>query len=127
MSKPDDYHEYAMITPGEIIQRYQRGERNFSWIELPEPESLRGSLLPGIIFDHAWIDSVDFTGANLRGASFVNAHLKCCTFDGADLRGGDFRGAGIDGATFGEAQMDGACFAGATTYGAELKNGDLPA
>jgi uncharacterized protein YjbI with pentapeptide repeats len=110
----------------DLIERYRNGERNFSWVELPEGESLRDLDLPGLICDHEWIDSIDFTGANLRGGSFRNAHLKCCVFDGADLEGADFRGAGFDGASFTAAKLNGAQFAGATTYGAELKEGDLP-
>jgi uncharacterized protein YjbI with pentapeptide repeats len=111
----------------ELLDRYGRGDRDFSGAELDEdPDSdLSGVYLDGADFSHAFL-LVTFRGASLRGASFREANVKTCDFREADLRGADFRGAALCSAIFDGARLEGSNFAGAYIHSYQLKEGETP-
>jgi uncharacterized protein YjbI with pentapeptide repeats len=119
-------NDYRPMTVAELLSQYARGERRFGAIELPEGSSLAAQCLAGAEFDSAWLDSVDFTAADLRGTSFRNAHLKLCSFENADLSGADLRGAAIDAASFANACLDGTQLENAAAYGHTFTAHDRP-
>lgn len=117
-------------TPSEILQRYERGERDFHGLDISdgagdESTSFRGALLDGADFSHCFIVA-DFSSARLRDCRFVEANVKTCRFDGADLLNADFSRAAIDGATFTNCNFAGARFKEAVAYGYTFKKGELP-
>jgi uncharacterized protein YjbI with pentapeptide repeats len=73
-SRPADYSPPS--TPGELIERYRRGERYFAHADL------RGARFPEQTFSNA-----NFTGANFGGSSFSACIFQACLLEAADLRG----------------------------------------
>lgn len=110
-----------------MLDRYQRGERDFTNAELDADPScdMSGICLDGADFSNAFLVA-NFRGASLRGARFVQANVKTCDFRDADLREADFRGAGLCSALFDGAMLDGTHFAGAYIHGYLLKEGETP-
>jgi len=107
-----------VVSSGEVLRRYEMGERVFRDLEVEDPPGeapLRGETLDGIDFTGSFL-VVDFTGASLQGAVF-RANVKTCAFDRCDLTEADFRGAALDAATFRGATLRGARFEGAHTHG----------
>ena len=111
----------------ELLERYQRGERDFSDAELDaDPDSdLSGVCLENADFSHAFLVA-NFRGASLRGARFCQANVKTCDFREADLRDTDFRGAGLCSALFDGAKLEGSNFAGAYIHSHAFKEGERP-
>ena len=111
----------------ELLDRYQRGERDFSNAELDtDPDSdLSGVCLDNADFSHAFLVG-NFRGTSLRGARFFQANVKTCDFREADLRDADFRGAGLCSALFDGAKLEGSKFAGAFIHSHEFKEGEMP-
>jgi Pentapeptide repeats (8 copies) len=70
------------ITPDELLERYQAGERNFNGIELiPVPERVDGT-------ERVYgLEGNDLTGISLRGASLINTDLTGTNLNDADLFG----------------------------------------
>ena len=116
--------DFRPATPGDIMERYRRGERIFCQLEFPDGASFRGQDLSGAVFDQCWIFSADFSEAVLRETSFRGSNLKCCDFTGADLTSADLRESGIDGATFTNARLKDVLLNGASAYGYVFKDGD---
>jgi len=118
-----------VMTTAEIVELYQRGNRDFRGLDIQDTEgqirAFRGAVLNGADFGGAWIEA-DFTNAALRGAVFRNANVKCCTFDGADLSNADFSNSAIDAATFEGAKFDGSNFESAGAYVNLLAEGEYP-
>lgn len=111
----------------ELLDRYRRGERDFTEADLDTDRNsdLRDLCLDGADFSHAFIIA-DFRRASLRGARFFQANVKTCDFRGADLRDADFRGAALCAALFDSAIVDGADFTGAHIYGYSFRPGEKP-
>jgi len=111
----------------ELLERYQRGERDFSNAELDtDPDSdLSGACLDNADFSHAFLVG-NFRRASLRGARFFQANVKTCDFREADLRDADFRGAGLCSALFDGAKLEGSMFAGAYIHSHEFKEDETP-
>ena len=120
-------HDAPTTSFRELLDRYRRGERDFSGAELDaDPDSdLNGVCLDGADFSHAFLVA-SFRGASLRGARFFEANVKTCDFRDADLRDADFRGAALCSARFDGAKLDGATFAGAFVHSHEFKAGETP-
>jgi uncharacterized protein YjbI with pentapeptide repeats len=111
----------------ELLDGYQRGNRDFAGTELDaDPNAdLSGVCLDGSDFSHAFLVA-SFRKASLRGACFRQANVKTCDFREADLRDTDFRGAVLCSALFDGAKLDGARFEGAYMHSYKLKEGEAP-
>lgn len=111
----------------ELLDRYAKGERDFTHAELDEdPDyNLEGVVLDGVDLSHSYIVAI-FRNASFRGAKLTQANLKTCDFSGADLRGANFSDSALCSATFDGANMEGANFAGASIHGYHFKKGEFP-
>ncbi|MFT4979403.1 MAG: hypothetical protein ACI8S6_005313 [Myxococcota bacterium] len=121
-------NEEQTWTPGEILNRYRLGERDFTGLEISEDDggsSFAGSSLDGADFSDAFIVA-GFDGTSLRGARFIGANIKTCSFIGADIRQADFAGAGLDGTTFQASRLEDANFEGATIQSRVFSPGEVP-
>lgn len=93
------------MTPQELKERYDRGERLF------EDADLQCADLSGLPLDRVMLIGADVRFANLTGASLV-----CANFSGANLRGSalarvygahaDFRDASANDVSFSDAHLD---------------------
>jgi uncharacterized protein YjbI with pentapeptide repeats len=111
---------------GELITRYQNGERYFRHSGLDELIcDFRGVNLSKADFSHSFIVA-DFRGAVLKSVNFSHCNVKTCDFRGADLQGAIFREALLEGTEFAGAILDGANFEGAGIFNDSMKAGDLP-
>lgn len=111
---------------GEIISRYQSGERYFGYSELDEVTCDFCSVdLSDADFSHSFIVA-DFRGAILISADFSHCNIKTCDFRGADLRGAVFQNADLEGTEFADAILEGAKFEGAGMYGGSMRPDELP-
>jgi uncharacterized protein YjbI with pentapeptide repeats len=85
--------------------------------------------LRGARFDHAYLEGINFVGANLRGASFKRAVIYYSSFAADNLRGASFERAYVfNGVRLNFSRLDDAVFddatisAGTTFYRAFLDN-----
>ncbi|OZH53874.1 hypothetical protein AFK68_14670 [Hydrocoleum sp. CS-953] len=58
----------------EIIEQYQKGERNFSNFDL-RGQSFAGYHLSGANFSNCNLRRANFTGCNLKGTNFTKARM----------------------------------------------------
>lgn len=114
------------ISPDELVQRYQSGERCFRNIDLADRSDLRNSVFAGATFEHCILSDIDFRDANLRDVAFLSCNVKCTDFRGADLEGSTFRGSAVESAYFENANLGGVSFAGAYFHSYELTDKDMP-
>ena len=110
------------MTTDEFLLRYEAGQRTFEYIELPEQASLRGALLPGVIFRNSWVYYIDLREADLRGASFIDSNVKISDFRGADLRGAIFLGCVVCVSIWKGANLDSVTVENTTYYGWPVEN-----
>lgn len=111
---------------GELLARYQSGERYFGGSELEEPVcDFRGVDLSEADFSRSFLVA-DFCAANLRSANFSHCNIKTCDFRGADLQNAIFREAALEGTNFADADLTGADFEGGNIFGHSLAAGELP-
>lgn len=82
------------LSADEIIERYKKGERDFSNIE-SKSSNFAGHRLKGIIFKGSDLEGASFSGSTLDGANFSNSNLQWANFDHASLRNTDFSGADL--------------------------------
>jgi hypothetical protein len=129
-----------------LMQRYHRGERDFSGIRLPD--AVFGPVhLEGVNFADADLSHVMFGEADLEGICFDNAKLTAlqgydvdmqnCSLKDADLsfaevswsswRDNDFTGAKLTNAFFTEMAFDRSNFTGASFYRTGLIGCDIRA
>jgi|ERR1051326_2889972 uncharacterized protein YjbI with pentapeptide repeats len=106
----------------EFLRRYEAGQRTFEGIELPEQASLRGAVLPGVIFKKSWVYWIDLREADLRGASFIDCNIKISDFRGADLRRTTFRGCVVCGSIWKGANLENVSVEDTTYYGAPVED-----
>jgi hypothetical protein len=92
------------VTPGELKQRYDAGERDFQGV------NLQGACLPG----------VNLSFACLQGAYLASTYLQHANLRGANLGYACLRGADLEGAS-----LQGANLQGAELYRADLQDADL--
>ncbi|GAB4216401.1 MAG: hypothetical protein OHK0012_18610 [Synechococcales cyanobacterium] len=81
----------------EVIRRYQRGERNFSYGDL-EGHAFDHVRLGGSCLDYAHARRSQWVGANLNGASLRHTDLRQADLSGAKLSGASLVGADLRGA-----------------------------
>jgi uncharacterized protein YjbI with pentapeptide repeats len=94
-----------LITPDEILERYQKGERNFAGLRMEantdNPDVLDGAdlsniILSGIYWPGARLRDVNLTEAKLVGAYMPDADLTLADLTWADLSGATLRRACLE-------------------------------
>ncbi len=89
-----------------LIVAYRRGERDFSYADLPNAD-LKGASLGGISFWEANLKNADLQQANCNGTHFGQTDLRGVNFTGAKLSGADFAAADLRGAIVIEVKLSG--------------------
>jgi len=98
----------------DLIERYQRGEREFAYVDLS------GASLSGVN-----LRDVNLTGANLTGANLSWAFLSRANLTEACLRRADLRSASLNNAILNQAIFSGANLSKADLRLTQLKAADL--
>jgi uncharacterized protein YjbI with pentapeptide repeats len=125
-SENDKLAEGRPITSTEELLRcYAAGERYFTDTDLPDGADLRSVTLEDAHFEHGFLHSADFRGANLRGVRF-NCNVKCADFSESDLTGASFEGASVESAMFDGAVLEKTRFRGAWYMGNNLLDDEVP-
>jgi Pentapeptide repeats (8 copies) len=118
----------------QLLQQYDKGERDFSGIDLSgkdlggetlENANLSEAYLNGANFRGTTLRSVNLSGANLRGATFNGADLRKANLSFADVRGTDFSGADLRGANLTFVLLNEAKITGALLCGAIMPDGSM--
>lgn len=98
----------------ELLDRYQAGERNFTYI------NLSGANLSGVN-----LQEIDLTGANLTGVNLSWAVLNQAQLVGVCFRRADLRNAVLTRSNFNQSNLSGANLTKADLRFATLKQADL--
>lgn len=98
----------------DLLERYQKGERDFSHVDLS------GASLSGVNLRDA-----DLTGSNLTGANLSWAFLSRTNLTAACLRRADLRSASLNNAILNQAIFSGANLSKADLRLAQLQSADL--
>jgi hypothetical protein len=114
----------SAVNPAWLLEQYGLGARVFEHLELDDTR-MDGAVLADSVFHHCWFHSCSFEKADLRRAVFSNCNAKCMSVAGADFSHASFPGSVVCGTTFKDARTEGISLEGASTYGAELKYGDI--
>jgi hypothetical protein len=113
----------------ELLERYEKGERNFEDANLRRADlwcaDLEGADLEGADLEGADLRCADLRRANLRRADLCCADLRRADLWCADLEGADLEGAYLEGADLRCADLEGADLEGADLEGADLRCADL--
>ena len=139
----------------ELITRYKAGERDFSGVDLREPEfagldlttvspvyggynrtpnmknislegiNLKGATIYGANLDYINLKGADLSEAFLRNTGFLHANLTDVNFENSDCKNNDFRWAKLAGANFRGANFVNAELADSGIYGANLESANL--
>ncbi len=132
--KSDDKVPPRCQTVEQLLQQYEKGERDFSGIDLSgkdlggetlENANLSEAYLNGGNFRGTRLRSVNLSGANLRGATFNGADLRKANLSFADVRGTDFSGADLRGTNLTFVLLNEANIAGAILCGAIMPDGSI--
>ena len=123
----DDRNRVSKVPPGylpaesagEVLSRYDCGERYFQATDLRGGSSFNGAVVAGSDFKNSFLSDIDFRSADLRDVRFDQTNLKASDFRGAGFGGASFRGAALCGAMFAGAKLDDVC-EDATGYGAKV-------
>ena len=103
----------------ELLERYSRGERDFSYA------NLRNADLRNADLSDANLSDADLSCANLSGTNLSDADLSDADFSYANLRGADLSCANLSDAGLSDANLRGADLRCANLRGADLSGADL--
>ena len=105
-----------VITPEELLIRYDNGERDFSGVDLVFSDEaffyyseieLKGIILKDIILRGAVLREVDMTQVDLSGADLGGIFMEECNLCKATIREANLRGACLSGCCFDGADLQG--------------------
>jgi len=86
-----------LITPDELLERYQKGERNFAGLRMEantdNPDVLYGADLSNIILSGIYWPGARLRDVNLTEAKLIGAYMPDADFTLADLTLADLTGA----------------------------------
>lgn len=102
--------ERKYLSPQEIIERYKKGEQDFSNIMCISAE-FGGVVLAGAVFRNSDLSYSNFDHADLTDADFTGANLDWCSFRRAKMRKTNFAGASIKWSVLHEAILEQTSFA----------------
>lgn len=113
-----------LITPDELLERYQKGERDFAGLRIQastdHPDVLCGADLSNII-----LNGIYWPGARLRDVNLKKAKLVGVYMPDADLTLSDLTWANLTGATLTRSCLECTNFTGAILDGANLTQANL--
>lgn len=111
-----------LIEASELLERYQKGERDFSNVYIEGSDELAGANLSGINLSDAVVaemllDEINLSGANLQLTNFGQSSLY-----GADLCRANLSGANLRLTVLDSANLSDSCLIGAYLKGASMGN-----
>lgn len=117
----------------ELLEQYAKGERNFSGVDLRNPElagidlnqHVHGLYNQGIDLRQVSLERIDLSHAILYDARLEGANLSHANLSAAFLRRVNFAGANLVSANFCKADLKYAGFMGANLSNADLTEADL--
>lgn len=109
-------HAELSMDAAQLLHRYAKGQRDFSWADLRRAD-LRGASLPDINFYRADLTGARLDGVNLRRASFLKANLTKANVSDADLTGANLKRADLTGTILTGAILDAVTFSEMTLPG----------
>ena len=128
--------EPVIMKKSELLDLYEKGERNFSGVDLRLPKRKRGDKiyvdivlanknlseinLSNANLTEICLEWVKMNGANMSKANLFHADMARCDLENADLQWADLRGADLRWAN-----LNGANLSGANLSGADLRNAQL--
>lgn len=104
-----------VITPTEIIERFKKGEREFSNLRAVG-QNFSGMNLNRIIFTDSKFTGCNFTASNLQNAKFQNCSFEFCEFTNANLIESNFINCKIDYTVFQLANLERVVFTSCELY-----------
>jgi len=120
-----------LITPDELLERYQKGERNFAGLRMEantdNPDVLDGAdlsniILSGIYWPGARLRDVNLTEAKLIGAYMPDADLTLADLTFADVSGATLRRACLECTNLTKARLEWTNLIEANLEGADTNN-----
>lgn len=123
-----------LITPDELLERYQAGERNFAGLRIEantdHPDVLCGAdlsniILSGIYWPGARLRDVNLTEAKLIGAYMPDADLTLADLTWANLNGATLRRACLECTNLTGARLEYANLIQANLEGADTLNANF--
>lgn len=103
----DGKEERQVLSADELLDCYQRGDREFRELDL-QGLQLGGAFLQGCDFTGVDLSEADLTRAVLTECDFSRADLQHAVLCGASLRGSNLRAADLSGANLAHADLSGA-------------------
>lgn len=117
-----------LITPDELLERYQAGERNFAGLRMKantdNPDVLDGADLSNIILSGIYWPGARLRDVNLKEAKLIGAYMPDADFTLADLTWADLTAATLRRACFECTNLTGARLEGANLIQANLDGAD---
>jgi hypothetical protein len=111
-------------TPAEILEKYRKGEKNFSGVVVTAG-NFSNMDLKGIIFRNAVLMNANFRNSDLSDADFTNAKLERCDFHNAILRNTKFFRTDLGWANLKACIMDNTNFRESNLQWAHLCSNDI--
>ena len=117
------------ITPQQLLDRYNAGERNFAGIRF-FPDTCREPVLEdadlsNIILSGAYLPGIKLSLANLRNATLAGAYMRGAELIETDLHEADLRGANLQDACLSGTDIARTLLTAANLRGAELEGADF--
>lgn len=117
-----------LITPDELLERYQKGERNFAGLRIEantdNPDVLYGADLSNIILSGIYWPGARLRDVNLKEAELVGAYMPDADFTLADLTWADLTAATLRRACFECTNLTGARLEWSNLIEANLEGAD---
>jgi uncharacterized protein YjbI with pentapeptide repeats len=85
---------------GDLLARYDEGEREFGNCDFEKHENLQHLTLDDSNLQNSIFFSADFTGTSFRNCDLKNCGFKCCKFENVDFTNADLSGSLLSGAEF---------------------------
>ena len=112
------------MTVAELLQAYERGQREFNNLSFPENETVQGQDLSGIVFKNSFLFQ-NFQNTNLADAKFIACNIKGVDFSGANFERGLIKNCAVEGLSLIDANIEGLNFEENYFHGNELTQDDL--
>lgn len=102
---------------GDLLERYEKGEREFPNCKFEVHENLQYLTLDKSNLQGSIFFSANFTGTSFRNSNLKNCGFKCCKFEQVDFTNADLSGSLLSGAEFIDCKFSNTKFDGADWYG----------
>jgi uncharacterized protein YjbI with pentapeptide repeats len=102
--------QLEIISADEILSQYERGRRDFTFIQTANKVRLTGKTLSNTDWSSSQLPLIMFRGSDLSGSNFEGVDLSWSGNGGASFVNSNFKEAILNGSTFGQVDLTGAIF-----------------